>query len=196
LVDLTGYTGVVKIRFRCIRGNGAIGDVAVDDILISSYPNLNLGPDKNICSGMPTTLNAGAGAGYTYAWRNLPSPTIIGTSQTLVVSAAGNYNVVVTDPYGLTAEDTIIIGVLPPPVVSFFGLPTNICVNAGTYVLSGTPTGGTFMGSGIVGSSFIPTMAGAGTHSISYAYTNITVIKIIHYAHNSILYFFCKAFRY
>jgi parallel beta-helix repeat protein len=37
-VDLTGYFGAERVRFRVIRGNGPYGDVAIDDIQIRQVP--------------------------------------------------------------------------------------------------------------------------------------------------------------
>jgi hypothetical protein len=34
VVDLTGNTGVVRLRFRAIKGNGGYGDMAVDDVYL------------------------------------------------------------------------------------------------------------------------------------------------------------------
>lgn len=58
------------------------------------------------------------------------------------------------------------------PMVSFSGLPTSVCVDAATITLTGTPTGGSFSGSGIIGNIFNPSAAGTGSKTIIYSYTN------------------------
>lgn len=46
------------------------------------------------------------------------------------------------------------------------------CVTDGCVNLVGTPAGGTFTGTGVVGGQFCPQTAGAGTHTITYTYSN------------------------
>ena len=52
-------------------------------------------------------------------------------------------------------------------------LDTNICVYSSVVSLTATPIGGTWSGAGIAGSTFSPSVAGAGTHIITYTYTDI-----------------------
>ncbi len=59
------------------------------------------------------------------------------------------------------------------PTSSFTGLPSNVCQNNGPSVLTGTPSGGQFSGSGISGSTFNPANLSAGTYTITYTYTNL-----------------------
>jgi hypothetical protein len=55
------------------------------------------------------------------------------------------------------------------PVPTFTGLATDYCINDATVTMNvtGTP-GGTFSGPGVVGNTFNPSAAGAGTHEIMY----------------------------
>ncbi|MBL4656818.1 MAG: SprB repeat-containing protein, partial [Flavobacteriales bacterium] len=62
--------------------------------------------------------------------------------------------------------------VLPLPTVSFTGLSTNYCASNPPITLTGSPTGGTFSGPGISGSSFNPAIAGVGTHNIKYLFSD------------------------
>jgi hypothetical protein len=52
---------------------------------------------------------------------------------------------------------------------TFSGLNPNYCVNSPTSALTTTTTGGTFVGPGVIGSVFSPSLAGPGTHTITYA---------------------------
>lgn len=61
-----------------------------------------------------------------------------------------------------------------PPVVSFSGLAASYCINDAPAALTGQPTGGSFSGPGMVGNSFDPALAGLGTHTITYTWSNIT----------------------
>ncbi len=67
-------------------------------------------------------------------------------------------------------------------IVTFSGLDNNYCANALPVQLTGTPAGGTFSGAGISGNSFNPSVAGAGTHQITYtldgqSFSKSTVVK-------------------
>ena len=66
---------------------------------------------------------------------------------------------------------SVIVNALP--IVSFSGLSTDYCVNAASVPLTGNPSGGVFSGPGITGNLFDPAMAGTGTHSIQYMYTDV-----------------------
>lgn len=61
-----------------------------------------------------------------------------------------------------------------PPAVSFSGLAASYCINDGPVTLSGQPAGGTFSGPGMVGDSFDPSLAGFGTHTITYTWSGIS----------------------
>lgn len=54
--------------------------------------------------------------------------------------------------------------------VSFTGLNSSYTTSEGPVALSGTPTGGVFIGSGVTGNTFDPAAAGEGTHGITYMY--------------------------
>ncbi len=63
----------------------------------------------------------------------------------------------------------------PLPQVTLSGNPDAICNNSGSFTLTGgSPAGGTYSGAGITGNSFNPTSAGAGTHVVTYTYTDTT----------------------
>ncbi|RMG92521.1 MAG: hypothetical protein D6706_16730, partial [Chloroflexi bacterium] len=83
------------------------------------------------------------------------------------------YSVTVTDANGCTATDFTQVTVLQSPSVSFSGLGAEYCEDNNPVSLTGSPSGGTFFGPGIIlGNFFSPTVAGPGTHTISYAYTD------------------------
>lgn len=64
-------------------------------------PVVDLGPDTTICNGATLTLDAGAG--YQYLWSDNS------TNQTLDVTAAGVYSVLVTDANNCEAFDAITV---------------------------------------------------------------------------------------
>lgn len=64
------------------------------------------------------------------------------------------------------------VRIVAASVVSFTGLDSVYCENSSSVLLTGSPTGGIFSGSGINGNIFSPTMSGSGFHTITYQWTN------------------------
>jgi hypothetical protein len=63
------------------------------------------------------------------------------------------------------------------PTVSFIGLSGPYCLDAAAVILTSNQTSGTFSGPGVTNNgdgtgSFLASAAGAGTHSITYSYTD------------------------
>jgi hypothetical protein len=77
-----------------------------------------------------------------------------------------------TNGNSCTGSCTFTITVNPLPVVSCPG-NSSVCINAGTFTLTGgSPAGGTYSGAGVSGGQFNPATAGVGPHTITYTYTN------------------------
>ena len=58
------------------------------------------------------------------------------------------------------------------PNVTFAGLATSYCITDPSVTLTGSPTGGTFTGPGVSSNQFNPSVAGSGSHNITYSYTD------------------------
>lgn len=78
------------------------------NISINALPVVALGNDTAICADDTLTLDAG-NAGATYLWSNSA------TTQTIGVSAAGSYHVMVTSAAGCSASDTMNLTTNPLP---------------------------------------------------------------------------------
>src|ERR1019366_7657275 len=78
-----------------------------------------------------------------------------------------------TDPVTSCHNDTTVcINVTPLPAVSASGYASTYCQSDPAVTLTGTPSGGTFSGSGISGNVFNPANAAAGNDLITYTYTD------------------------
>lgn len=93
------------------------------------------------------------------------------TISTLALSDAGSYSCIVYNPYCSDTTSSVNLSVTPLPIVNFSGLENQYCLNAEVDSLFGNPNFGTFSGSGIANQMFNPTLAGTGTHEITYTYT-------------------------
>ncbi|OIP00211.1 MAG: hypothetical protein AUJ98_08955 [Bacteroidetes bacterium CG2_30_33_31] len=128
-----------------------------------------------ICAGDSTTIAAlasGGGGTYSYLWSSSPSGYTSAFSQDVVhPTVTTTYTVIATDGTSFSSS-SVVITVNPLPVVSLTGLSSNYCSTASSVNLVGTPAGGIFSGTGVVGSTFYPSIAGSGIKNIFYSYTN------------------------
>lgn len=98
-----------------------------------------------------------------------------GTSVTVGTSnytSAGNYTDVLTGPNGCDSTVYTEVLVNPAPSTTITVPNDTVCENAGFQAIDGTPAGGVFSGSGLMGASFYPGIAGIGTHTLTYTYTD------------------------
>lgn len=119
------------------------------------------------------TINATTPASGQYTWT--PSTALddsTSAAPTATPTATTTYIVNYVD--GLCSyADTVTITVNPLPTVAIAGAASTYCVTESAPVqLFGLPAGGTFSGPGVNGSAFVPSTAGAGTHILTYSYTD------------------------
>jgi gliding motility-associated-like protein len=154
-------TGNIQIIYTI---SGMCGDADTTHIIVNALPVVNLGHDTTLCQGNSILLNAG-NPGSTYSWTPGGS-----TSQTLNVTASGQYIVQVTNAATCSKRDTININFTPManPTIT----PHNpMCVNATPTILTAAQTGGIWSGPGITNPStgaFNPSVAGSGNIQIIY----------------------------
>lgn len=151
-------------------GNGRIYKISSSGCQPSAWI---CGNDITICEGDEATLNAIYGEGNTYQWQRNGNNINGATSHTYSTSEAGTYTVIVNNSGNCPAtSNSITVTVTPPPTTSFSGLNVNYCLNHAASTLTGNPAGGSFSGNGISGNTFDPASAGAGSHDITYCYTD------------------------
>jgi serine protease len=88
-------------------------------LTVSALSSVNLGSDINVCDSYSGSLNAG-NPGFSYLWNTG------GTGQTIAVSSAGTYDVIVSDNGQCHVYDTIVISIEPTPNINF-GSDTTVC---------------------------------------------------------------------
>ncbi len=116
----------------------ANGCSATDDVNVTVHPNptVDLGMDQETCAGGSITLDAG-NTGSTYLWNTGAS------TQSITVSASGNYSVFVTDANGCSATDDVNVTVHPNPTVDL-GMDQQTCAG-GSITLDAGNTGSTYL---------------------------------------------------
>ncbi|MFH2141769.1 MAG: PKD domain-containing protein [Bacteroidota bacterium] len=114
------------------------------------------------CPPPSQTVTWSESVGGTIIFNNFDPPQQCPTQTT-------TYTVTITDGSS-SATDQITVVVHGPPTLTF-ALPASFCSNSPAYNLVGNPSGGTFSGTGVTGSSFNPSSVPVGTNiSITYTY--------------------------
>lgn len=152
-----------------VTGTGSNGCTNTDQvtIFVNSAPNVSAGADRILCSGQTITLT-GSGAA-TYDWNN---GVVNGVAFTPILGTT-TYTVTGTTAGGCTAQDQMTVTVNQLPNVSIAAIPI-FCLSDGSAALTqGTPSGGTYTGTGVTGVVFSPAAAGLGIHPVSYTFTDL-----------------------
>lgn len=102
-----------------LTGTNALGctgtATAPFTVVLNPVPGIISSPDTDLCQGQTATLTATSATATMWTWSNGA------TTQTITVSTAGTYTVIVKDANGCTATPapiTVIVRPLPPAIVS------------------------------------------------------------------------------
>ncbi len=128
-----------------------------------NLPVVTISGTPNFCAGSSTVLSAN---GSSHNW------STGATTASVSINTAGIYTVTISDANQCTASATVEVSQKALPAVS---CPANltVCASAAPFALSGaSPAGGVYSGNGVSAGSFNPANAGAGTHLITYTFTN------------------------
>ena len=94
------------------------------------------------------------------------------TTPVITVTTAGTYTVTQTVNGCTSPSGSIIAAPLAVPTVSFAAL-SDVCINAPVVTLTGgSPAGGSYSGTAVTAGQFDPSVAGYGTFTINYDYTD------------------------
>lgn len=162
-----------------VTGTGPLGcqNSAFVEVIFRNPPtaSVDLGT-ATVCVGSPLTFDGSLSIDVdNFNWTmtgGTPSSSSL-TGGTTSYAAAGGYTVslTVTNTCGSnTQSGSVTVNALP--TVSFSIVQDTVCTTSGLLALSGTPTGGTFSGTGVSGTNFDP-LTGAGTYTITYNFTDV-----------------------
>lgn len=141
----------------------------------ATYANCNapcFDPGISTCTGTATVTSAPGTPPFSYSWNDSENQT----TQTAVGLCSGTYTVTVTSANGIISTGTVTIVNYVPPVS--FNMNSSLCINAPTLPFSNfspSPSAnqqGVFTGPGAVQSNFNPVVAGVGTHTVTYTFTD------------------------
>lgn len=165
----TAGAGTYLITYSYTDGNGCLNS-ASSNITVNTLPVVTLASISPVCvNASPFTLSGGSPAGGTYSGTGVSSgtfnPSIPGTGTT-------NITYTYSDANGCQSSASTSVTVNTIPTVTLAAL-SPVCQNGSAVTLTGgSPSGGTYSGTGVSGNSFNPATAGAGTFTITYSYTN------------------------
>jgi hypothetical protein len=139
-------------------------------IIVNPLPVLSI-------SGLPPSLcvnSSAAGLTVSPSGGLLSGQGVVSGSFDPSILLPGNYTVTYsyTDINNCSSVTTATTIVNALPIISFTVSPLNHCLNSQTVSLNALPSGGIYSGAGINGTIFSPTLAGVGTKTITYTYTD------------------------
>ncbi len=146
------------------------GKTQLKDGYVVTLANPVRGINKNNvlpCEGNTITLTASQASGV-YSW------STGATTRAIQVTQSGTYYCDITSPNGLCSRrsDSVVLTFAPAPTVTLADFNA-INPNATPLQLTGgTPAGGTYAGPGVSNGVFTPSVAGLGTHTITYTFVS------------------------
>lgn len=191
-LKVTGHNGVMPVSYlwdttytadtlhvtvnaaqtHYLKITDAFGCVGLDTIIVTANPNPlpNAGADSVVCKGTTLTFKATNTVGsvpFSYLWENTHATDTFST----LVTSQKSYVVKCTDNNNCVSFDTVAVNVHPTSKATFTPLP-QLCQNDTLQTLQALPTGGTWLGNGVSGTTFSPQLAGAGIHILAYSFTD------------------------
>ncbi len=158
----TTYTLVSLTNGTC---SGTVSGSPVVTVINPANPTQTSFTPVCVNAGLQT-LSGGSPTGGVYSGTGVSA----GKFDPLVGTQTITYTV--TYASGCTRNTSQVFTVVQLPTVVLNSLGS-ICNNAATFSLTtGTPTGGTYSGTGVSANTFNPATAGVGTFIITYTYTN------------------------
>lgn len=146
-------------------------DYATNTIAIP-LPNIAINPSAVCTLGDTSILVASEfSPNYTYEWLRNGS-TFNATNDTLIVTDTASYTLKVSYSGDFATTNPYQVALYPLTPVSLTPASNNVCAGASALALTLDPVGGQLSGPGLLGNDFDPTLAGLGSHTLTYEYTD------------------------
>jgi PKD repeat protein len=170
---VTGQTaiGVYNYKVTQTAANSCESSSTPVSLTINALPTVTMANLDTVClSTTPFNLSGGTPAGGLYSGTGVTNNLLFTPS----VAGAGNHVITYTYTNGNgcinTAQKPITVN--PLPVVTMNPV-SPVCITAAPIKLSGTPAGGKFSGPGVSADTLYPSVAGAGSKTISYTFNDL-----------------------
>lgn len=171
--DTTIVSPTVNSNFSVVATTSANCTVT-GSITITAYPISPLtftSIPAHLCNtttgGIPLTASPSGGTFYGNGLQfNSFFPSIAGVGTQTI-----GYTYVDANGCNTSSVITTVVS-SPTTVIAFSVTPSALCNNSPTIALSATPSGGVFSGTGVTGSVYTPSLAGLGTRTVTYVYTD------------------------
>ncbi len=138
-------------------------------ITVNPLPQISIQTSEStICAGNSTNLTASGGGSYIWSTGQNSTSISVAPISTSTFILTG------TSSFGCQNVASIEIEVLSFPTVDFLNPITEFCLGQAVQSFEFTPIGGVLSGIGVSGASFNPSIAGAGTHILTYTYSENT----------------------
>jgi len=165
----TNFNGLATVSVSAVNSCGTGTISAGLTITVNELPDVLFDALNDVCvDDASFTLSGGSPAGGAYSGDGVTSGNF-----DPAVAGAGNHTIAYTYSNGTcenSAFQTITVNDLPNVTLSLFD---NVAVNEAAFTLSGgSPAGGTYSGDGVSNGMFDPSVAGEGSHLISYTYSD------------------------
>jgi hypothetical protein len=151
----------------CVVSNSCGSSTANFSVTFTNPSTVTLGAFTPVCINAGNqTLSGGSPAGGVYSGT--------GVSGTTFNPAVGTQTITYTVTFaaGCVRSASQVFTVNPLPTVTL-GAFTAVCSTDAAFTLTGgSPAGGTYSGVGVSGGIFTPSVAGVGTQTITYTFTN------------------------
>ena len=152
------------------NSNGTCSSSSIPTVVtVNAIPNtplVNPSGATTFCQGGSVTLTSSSATGNNWSTGASTQQIIVNTTTTNIT------NIVSLNGCSSQASTPITVTVNPLPVVVLNNF-ASICDTANPLVLNtGTPTGGTYSGTGVTSGSFNPGNVSLGVHTITYSFTN------------------------
>jgi hypothetical protein len=132
---------------------------------VPAAPTVSASGSTTFCEGGSVDLTSSSATGNVWSTGE--------TTQTITVSTSGTYTVM--EDNGTCASASSVgttVTVNPLPTVSFAPLATMCDYNPAITLTQGAPAGGAYSGNGVNAGQFDPSVAGLGTSTLTYTYTD------------------------
>ncbi len=171
-----GIGGSYDITYSYSDGNGCSGSETQQTVVHPQPVVAFSGLDAEYCvDASVVTLTGSQVPGGSFTGTGVTDNSDgTATFDAALAGVGGPYSITYsfTDVFGCSSSITGTTLVNDTPTVTFSGY-MDLCIDQPPLVLTGSPAGGIFTGSGISGNAFYPSVAGLGDHLVTYTYNDV-----------------------